>query len=167
MDKCIEKAKFEEFLTECNTIKSRRGRILCMLAKVLNTISENRGYCLDVCDVSFDVHSWNSVLESETPKIFIVDDTADVERKAGRTRFYTWKVLVFGVVKEKEMEEFEEHLADVQECIEINGHLGGVVNKTEVNSIRTDNQLFSEKENTHLYEMEVQLEYVQCFADPR
>ena len=122
---------------------------------------------MDVCDVTFNVHSWNSVLESETPKLFIVDDAADVERQAGKTRFYTWKVLIFGVVKDREMDEFEQHLADVQECLEINGYLGGLVNKIEVNTIRTDNQLFSEKELTHLYEMGIQIEYVQCWGDAR
>jgi len=78
-----------------------------------------------------------------------------------------WRILLFGVCKGMDIIEFEEHLADIQECIEHNGYLGGIVSQIEIDGIRTDNQMFSEKTDTHLYEMELEIRYVRCHGNAR
>ena len=152
---CIAPADMQAIVDKVSGLKSRRLRILKALQCVLDTITENNGYCHDICEASFDVNAWRDRLEGDTPVIFIVDDKVNnIQRMAGRQRQYRWKVILFGVVKGFDMDEFEQHIADVQECLEDNGALGGIASQIEVDAIRTDNQLFSEKEDTHLYEME-------------
>lgn len=147
---------------------SRRMKILEAVKGILNQITKTNGFCHDIDEASFDVNAWRDRLEGDTPAVFVVDDgTPSIVRMAGRQRQYKWKVLLFGVVKGMDIYEFEAHVADVQECVELNGYLGGLASKIEVNNILTDNQLFSEKEDTHLYELELQIEYIQCHGDPR
>lgn len=165
---CIDPAKCQEIKDSVSGMKSRRMRILDSLRQVLDTITENNGYCHDICEASFDVNSWRDVTEGDTPIIYVVDDkTNKIERMAGKQRQYYWKVLLFGVVKGMDIYEFEQHIADVQECIEDNGFLCGSASQTEVNGITTDNQLFSEKEDTHLFEMELEIRYIQCHSNTR
>jgi len=165
---CIDPAKCEEIRNSVVNLKSRRMRILDSLRQILNTITEANGYCHDIYEASFDVNGWQDRLEGDTPVIFIVDEKVNrIERMAGRQRQYYWKVLLFGVVKGMDIYEFEQHVADVQECIENNGYLCGAASQTEVDSIRTDNQLFSNKEDTHLYEIELEIRYIQCHSETR
>jgi len=138
-----------------------------VLKKILETITKANGYSANIDEVSFDVKSWRDRTSERTPVIYIVDSDTQVTRHAGKTRLYTWRVLLFGMVKEEEIDTFEEFLADIQECVELNGWLGGIVAKSEVNNIITDNQLFSETEQTHLFEMQIQLEYCQPHGDTR
>lgn len=166
---CIDPVVLKQYATDAKAeINSRRGQILKVLSQVLDTIHTQNGYSHNVYEVSFDVNSWRDRSDGNTPVIYIVDDPASVERKAGKTRLYTWNLLLFGVTKDFDtLFEFEEHLADVEECLEHNGWLGGLANKIEVNSIKTDNQMFSEKTNTRLYEIAIQVEYVRCLGDAR
>lgn len=165
---CLDPVKMKEIVDSVAGLKSRRMRILEALRQVLETITEQNGYCHDIDEASFNVNDWRARMEGDTPVIFLVDDQVkDIQRMAGKQRQYKWKVILFGVVKEKCIEEFEQHIADVQECIEDNGYLGGIVTKIEVDAIRTDNQLFSEREHTHLYEMDLQVEYIQCHGSVR
>lgn len=165
---CLDYTKMQEIVANVSSYKSRRMKILEALRLLLETITTANGYSKDISEASFDVKNWQSRLEGDTPVIYVVDDgTPAIERMAGRQRQYKWKVLLFGVCKGFDIVQFEEFLADIQECVEINGALGGIVSKIEVNNITTDSQFFSIKEDTHLFELELQVEYIQCHGDPR
>jgi hypothetical protein len=164
---CLTQEQLDTILNAVSTIKSRRMKILEATKMLLNYITIENGYSHNVFEASFDVNAWRDKTEGTTPAIFIVDDSSNEVRNAGKTRFVTWNTILFGVVKNYTIQEFEEHIADVQECLEHNASLGGLVSKIEVNNIVTDTQLFSEKENTHLYEMRIQFEYVRCFGDAK
>ena len=149
-------------------IQSRRGKILVAIKEYLKLIKRENGYNHSIRNVTFDLRSWDSVVESETPILFVVDDkTNSIVRHAGRNREYSWMVRLFGIVKERNIIEFEEIISDIEDCIENNFNLGGVVSKVEINQVITDNQMFSEKENTHLFDIELEVEYVRCHGDPR
>lgn len=151
---------------DANQYKSRRLRILKALEGVLNTIKKEDGYTNTVNLVTFDSKSWRDMAAPQTPSIFIIDDIVQIVRHAGKTREYVWTVRLFGVVKEFTLEEFEEHIADVEECIEQNSHLAGIVNKCEIQNVITDNQLF-DNTNNRLYEMELRVEFIRCHENPR
>lgn len=151
---------------DANQYKSRRLRILKALEGVLNTIKKEDGYTNTVNLVTFDSKSWRDMAAPQTPSIFIIDDIVQITRHAAKTREYVWTVRLFGVVKEFTLEEFEEHIADVEECIEQNSHLAGIVNKCEVQNVITDNQLF-DNTNNRLYEMELRVEFIRCHENPR
>lgn len=164
----VTPAKCQEIEDSVAGLKSRRMKILESLRQVLNTITVANGYCHDICEASFDVNGWQDRLEGDTPVIFVVDDKVNrIERMAGRQRQYYWRVLLFGVVKGFDIYEFEQHIADVQQCIEDNTTICCSVSQTEIDSITTDNQLFSIKEDTHLYEITLEIRYIQCHGDPR
>lgn len=156
-----------EIVCNSSEIKSRRAQILVVLKDVLSTIKKSNGYTLSVDEVSFDVNSWNARTSSNTPVIYIVDDIDTTEIKAGKTRFVDWKVQLFGVVKKRSFIEFEQFISDIHECIEHNYNLGGVISKVEVTGIKTEGQLFSEKEQTHLFEIDLKIEYVRCHGNVR
>lgn len=165
---CLSKAIMDGIVASTANFNSRRMKILEAIKGILNQITIINGFSYDIDEASFDVNAWRDRLEGDTPAIFVVDDsTPSITRMAGKQRQYKWKVLLFGVVKGMDIYQFEDHLADVQECVELNGYLGGLVSKIEINNIITDNQLFSEKEDTHLYEIELQVEYIQCHGNPR
>lgn len=158
--------QLEAIQNDANQYKSRRLRILKALEGVLNTIKKEDGYSNTVNLVTFDSKSWRDMAAPQTPSIFIIDDIVQIVRHAGKTREYVWTVRLFGVVKEFTLEEFEEHIADVEECIEQNSHLAGIVNKCEIQNVITDNQLF-DNTNNRLYEMELRVEFIRCHENPR
>jgi len=148
-------------------IKSRRAKILTALFEILKLVKVSNGYTHTLQNVSFDVRGWDTVIEAECPMIFIVDDkTTGIKRHAGRQREYVWQIRLFGIVKERTLIEFEEIITDIEDCIENNYTLAGTVSKAEVNQVVTDNQLFSEKDGTHLFEIEVSAEYIRCHGNP-
>lgn len=149
-----------------NSFKSRRMKILSALSDILQTIKREDGYSNTVNLVTFDTKSWRDMAAPQTPSIFIIDDIVQITRFAGKTREYIWTVRLFGVVKEFTLAEFEEHIADVEECIEDNSHLAGIVNKCEIQNVITDNQLF-ENTNNRLYEMELRVEFIRCHGNPK
>ncbi len=137
------------------------------LQSMLQLVKKANGYNHTVQNVSFDVRGWDDVIEAETPIIFIVDDrTENIKRYAGRGREYVWNIRLFGIVKERTFIEFEEIITDIEKCIEDNQQLVGLISKMEVDQVVTDNQLFSEKDGTHLFEIEVKVEYIRCLGDP-
>jgi hypothetical protein len=158
--------ELEDINTMANTFKSRRLKILKALEAILNTIKIENGYTNSVNLVTFDSKSWRDMAAPQTPTIFIIDDIVQITRFAGKTREYIWTIRLFGVVKEFTLEEFEEHIADVEECIEDNNHLAGIVNKCEIQNVITDNQLF-ENTNNRLYEMELRVEFIRCLGNPK
>lgn len=149
-----------------NQFKSRRLRILKALQAILKTITIANGYTRDIQDVRMDTKSWRDVSAPETPIAFLVDDTVQITRFAGKTREYIWTIRIFGVVKEYSLDEFEEFIADIEQCIEDNNHLAGIVNKCEINQVITDNQLF-DNTDTRLFEMELRVEFIRCLQSPR
>lgn len=148
------------------TIRSRRMKIIKSIQAILSTITTSRGYSMDIADVRLDAKSWRDLSKPETPCLFIIDDIVQIERHAGKTREYQWAVRIFGVLKETSFEQFEEFIADVEECIEHNSHLAGTVNKCEVQQVITDNQMF-DNTDTRLFEMELKCEYIRCHGNPR
>lgn len=165
---CLDAVKRQEILDAVAGLKSRRMRILEALRLMLETITKTNGYCHDICEAKYDVNGWRDSLEGDTPVIYVVDERVNkIERMAGKQRQYYWKVILFGVVKGFDIFEFEQHIADVQSLIEDNIGLPPLFSQIEVDAIRTDNQLFSEKEDTHLYEIELEIRYIQCLGDVR
>ncbi len=164
---CIDPVVLRQFAADVSGVKSRRMRIMLVLKKILETIKKSNNYTANVDQVSFDVKSWRDRTSENTPVIYIVDNNQVPTRHAGKTRTYIWHLLLFGVVKEEDIETFEEFLADIEECVELNGWLGGIASKSEVNDIKTDNQLFSITERTHLFEMHIQVEFCRAHGDPR
>lgn len=162
----LTQPEWDAIQTQVNTLKSRRMRILKALQLILQTITISRNYSKSVEDVRMDSKSWKDVSAPETPVIYIIDDIVQIERHAGKTREYVWTVRLFGVMKETTLEEFEEFIADVEQCIEDNSHLCGMVNKCEVQQVLTDNQMF-DNTNTRLFEIELRCEFIRCHQNPR
>ena len=162
----LTQPEWDSIQAECNVFKSRRMRILKAIQLILKTITTDRGYSMNVSDVTMDSKSWKDVSAPETPVIYIIDDMVQIERHAGKTREYVWTVRLFGVLKETSLEQFEEFIADVEQCIEDNSHLAGMVNKAEIQQVLTDNQLF-DNTNTRLFEIELRCEFIRCHGSPR
>lgn len=153
---------------QIENLNSRRAKIMVAIREYLKLITRDNGYSHSLQNVTFDVRSWDTVVEAETPIVFVVDDkTIDIVRHAGKMREYTWMIKLFGIVKNKTLIEFEEVISDIEDCIENNFNLGGIVTKIEIDQVVTDNQMFSEKEDTHLFDIELSVEYIRCHGDPR
>lgn len=162
----LTQPEWDALQAKVNVFKSRRMKIIKAIQGILQTITISRGYSRNVCDVRTDAKSWRDVSAPETPVIFIIDDMVQIVRHAGKTREYVWTVRLFGVMKETTLEEFEEFIADVEQCIEDNSHLVGMVNKCEIQQVITDNQLF-DNTDTRLFEIELRCEYIRCHGNPR
>lgn len=149
--------------TTINTLRSKRARILKGLQLLLQTITMDRNYSDTVEEVSFNVKGWRDKTTDQTPVIYIIDDATDIVRHAGMIREFSWKIPIFGVVKGVDMMAFEEFIADIEECIYDNNSLFGNVNKMEINSISTDNQLFSQMmdDGPHLFELVLDIQYTR------
>jgi hypothetical protein len=148
-------------------IRSKRGRIRRAVKELMATITKSRGYSIDVVEASYNVKGWESKAAPETPVIYIIGDTQQIVKHAGRIREYTWTLRLFGVVRERTIEELDEFLADIEESIDDNNSLFGEVNKVEVPEVSTDNQLFSEFDGTHLFEVVIDVEYTRAARAPR
>lgn len=154
-------------VAKISEIRSRRAKILKALEQILSLVKKANGYTHTLQNVTFDVRAWDDVVEAETPIVFIIDDkTNSIKRHAGRSREYVWCIKLFGIVKEKSMIDFEEIIADIEDCIENNYTLAGTVSKCEVDQVVTDNQMFSEKDGTHLFEIQLSAEYIRCHGNP-
>ena len=158
--------QYEAIQNEFKDLKSRRLKIIRAMEAILKTIKKDAGYTNDVMTVTTDGKSWKDMADPNTPAIFIIDDLVQINRYAGKTRDYSWTIRLFGCVKSFEFNEFEEHIADVEECLEDNCDLAGFVSKCEINQVITDNQMF-ENTKTRLYEMEIKVEYIRCHTHTR
>lgn len=162
----LTQAEHEAIQAKISGIKSRRMRILKAIQYYLQTIKMERGYSTNITDVRMDAKSWRDVSAQECPVVFIIDDMVQITRNAGKNRMYIWTVKIFGVVKERSFEQFEEFIADVEQCMETNNHLAGTVSKAEVNQLITDNQMF-DNTDTRLFEMDITCEYIRCLGNPK
>jgi len=144
-------------------LKSKRARILVALQMLLKTVTKDRGYTQNMADVTFNVKGWRDKAKAETPVMYIIDSVNNIKRHAGTVREYVWRLEIFGTCREMEFIEFEEFLADVEQCLDDNNTLFGQINKMEVLSIPTDNQLFSELDNSgvRLFSMDIDIEYTR------
>lgn len=158
--------RIELLHAEILNFKSKRLRILRAIEATLQSIKKEDGYSNTVNLVTFDGKSWKDIADPQTPAIFIIDDMVQINRFAGKTREYKWTVRLFGVCKGFSLNEFEEHIADVEECIEDNSFLCGFAARTEINQVVTDNQLF-DNTDTRLYEIELMVDYVRCLTHPK
>jgi hypothetical protein len=148
-------------------IKSKRMKILTALKYLLETITTSRGYLSNIYEVSFDVKSWKDRTESQTPIAYIIDDETRIIKHAGCVREYEWTIRIFGQVRDKTITEFEEFIADIEQCVYDNNSLFGECNLMWVSEITTDNQFFSEIAGVHFFEITLIVAYTRRFDNPR
>jgi hypothetical protein len=163
----ISPAQVAIYQAEIQAHQSKRIRVLEALRLILATITKDNGYLTDVMEVSYDVKSWRDKSVGQTPVIYLVDDTTFLVTHAGCIREYQWMVRLFGVIRERTIIEFEQFMADVEEAIYDNNTLFGQANLMRVENISTDNQLFSEIDGTHLFEMETKILYTRKYNKPK
>lgn len=151
------------------TYSSKRVRIIKGLEALLKTVTKDNGYVVGLQNVSFDVKTWRDVSADQTPIAYIVDSNTVLIRHAGCVREYVWDIEVFGCVKDKDIVDFEQCIADIEQSIDDNNSLFGEVNKMEVENIMTDNQLFSQIQNNgaQLFSMVVKMEFTRNARNPR
>lgn len=162
----LTQLEWDTIAAELAPLKSRRVKILIAIQRILETITTSRGYSKSVVEVRMDAKSWRDVSAPQTPVLFIIDDIVQIQRFVAKNREYVWTVRLFGVLKETTLIEFEEFIADVEQCIEDNSHLCGQVSKCEVQQVVTDNQMF-DNTDTRLFEVELRCEYRRCHQNPR
>ena len=167
MSSTLTRPEINHFRNQILSLGSKRARIMEALRLILTTIHTKRGYSQTVCEVTYDVKGWDSKSEEQTPVLYIIDDTTSIVRHAGCIREYTQNIRVYGVYRQGDILKFEEFIADVEQCIYDNNTLLSEVNKTEINQITTDNQLFSVQNDTHLFEMVVSVEYTRKAREAR
>lgn len=155
---------------------SQRGQILLNLQQQLLTITAANGYSRDVRNVKFTVQTWAQTTETDTPILYIVDEDANYNYHAGKLVEVTWRVALYGVMKNQTPSDMEEFISDIDLCLTKNSGLGfpatatpgnplgNVVSYTRLHSIVTDNQLFSEIEGSQLFKMTLNLVYTKCYG---
>jgi len=159
--------EIEAIQTYLAPITSKRARIMEAMRKLLETITVEKGYTVDVKEVSYNVKSWRDKTTAQCPVIYIVDNTTQITRHAGCVREYKWTLALFGVCREMDIVDFEKFLSDLETCLNDNNNLFGEINKMEVDEITTDNQLFSGLDGTHLFEFSVGVEYTRSARNAR
>lgn len=150
-------------------LHSKRAKIMQGLKLLLPTITKTNGYTSTVEEVSFDVKGWRDKSAEQTPVIYIIDSLTKIVRHAGTVREYDWQIPVFGCYKAVDIITFEEFISDIEQCIYDNNTLFGQVNKMEVDQVLTDNQLFSElnESGTHLFEISLLVQFTRHARDSR
>jgi len=162
----LTNAEMLEIYNQVKDIPSRRARIMESLRLLLNTLTLDKGYSQDICEVSYDVKGWKDKSEDQTPVIYIIDDTTQITRHSGCIREYIWTIRLYGLFRQGGIVDLEKWLTDIEQCIVDNTTMAGQVNKTEVVQIITDNQLFSVQNETHLFEVILNMEYTRKYTDP-
>ncbi len=153
--------------------RSRRARILLNLQRQLETITTANSYATNVYKVTLDVRNWHETPEAETPTIYIVDENTTHIYHAGRTLEKEWSVALFGVMRGKTQYQMEELIADIEECLfknitlSFDGVQPGPVSHMRITDVTTDNQLFSQIENTQLFKITLNIKFVGCVENPR
>jgi hypothetical protein len=165
----LTQSEVADIQTALASLKSKRARIMVALKSLLATITKDRNYTQNVMSVGFDVKGWRDKTEEQTPAVYIIDSNYRITKHAGCIREYEWTIPVFGVVKGIDIVAFEEFLADLEEAIYDNNTLFGQVNKMEIDQTLTDNQLFSELNDSgaHLFELTLNVEFTRRARDPR
>ena len=148
---------------------SKRARILRGVEELLKTVTKDNGYNIGLQNVSFNVKGWQDLPEDQTPVAYIVDSNTLLIRHAGCVREYVWDIEVFGCVKGRDIWDFENLIADIEEAFDDNNTLFGQVNKMEVENILTDNQLFSQTQNNgaQLFSMIIKMEFTRHARRPK
>lgn len=163
----LSQAQVQAIQAQLLPIKSKRFRLMEAMRLLMESVTITNGYNTNVIEVSFDVKSWRDKSAPQTPVVYIIDDFTKITKHAGCVREYEWTIRLFGVCREKSMQEFEEFIADLEEAIMTNNSLFGEVNLMWVPEITTDNQMFSEFDGTRLYEMTVVLAFTRRFDMPK
>ncbi|MDZ4810753.1 MAG: hypothetical protein SGI96_21160 [Bacteroidota bacterium] len=163
----IPPPKVAEFQAYIETIDSKRMRILEAMRLLLREVKVENGYKTEIMEVSYDVKMWRDKSIGQTPVVYIIDDTSNLVTHAGHIREYVWNIRLFGVIREKTIVEFEEFISDMETAIYDNNTLFGQCNLVRVREISTDNQLFSELDGTHLFEMNAEVLYTRKFDRPK
>ncbi len=153
--------------TELNAIRYQRMRILKAVQRMLQTITKARGYTASVDEVLFEVNDSRSRSAGRTPVIYIVDNRVREIRHAGRTREMTWNVYLYVIVRDYEIEDFEDFIGDVEECLFDNNTLFGNISKLEIPNIITDQQMFNAIDGVFQAEIELEIEYIRCARSVR
>lgn len=153
-------------------VMSRRGRILAALQTQLETITTANSYATNVAKVTTVVHNWHETPEAETPVLYLVDEATHVEYHSSRLTERTWTIAIYGVMKNKTQLEMEELIADIETCLVANPTLSfngerNLISRHRIQSVVTDNQMFSEIEGSQLFKISVDLLYTACLDDVR
>lgn len=165
----LNQAEIQAIDAEISPITSKRARILEAMRLILQTITTIKGYSESVCEVSYDVKGWQEKSEDQTPVIYIIDDTTEITKHAGCIREYEWRVRLYGIYRggDNSIIDVEKFITDIEQCIYDNNTLASQVNKMEILTVTTDNQLFSVQQDTHLFEIVVGVEYTRKARDAR
>lgn len=150
-------------------IKSKRGRIMEGLRLILETITKNRGYTQTLDEATFVIRGWEDRTKDNTPVIYIVDDNQLRSKNAGQIRNYDWVINLFAHYYGEDLIEFEEFLADIEECIDDNNTIASEINKMEVEQIISDGQLFASNDTSehHLAQITLGILYTRKARNPR
>lgn len=149
------------------TFRSRRARILYALQKVLSGIKKENGFATDVYEVTTSVKSWRDTSEAESPRLYIIDENTQYTYRSTSLTERTWTIGLYGVMKQGDQYQMEEFISDIEECLTSNLKLAydnepGPVSYSRIINIITDNQLFSEIDNSQLFKMTVAFTYTAC-----
>lgn len=149
--------------------RAQRSLILENLQRQLRTIKAADGYSRDIYDASFDVKTWDQLPEAETPMVYIIDQRTQYQYHPGRLVEVTWDINLFGIMKNASQMEMEDFIADIDICLTKNALLsfpetGQVVSHIRIRDIVTDNQLFSQVDNSQLFKITISLIYTKCYG---
>lgn len=150
---------------------SRRGQILTALLKQLQTLTIANGYTFDVYKVTTAVKNWENTPEAETPVIYIVDESTKPVYHAGKLNEFEWQVALYSVMRNRTQVEMEEFISDIMQCLFKNVTLYDpdtevrTVSHLRILNIISDNQLFSEIENSQLFKITLEIRYTACVGD--
>ncbi len=153
--------------------RSRRAKILINFQKQLETITTGNGYANTVSKVTTSVKNWNDTPEAETPVLYLIDEHTKYSYNAGKTLEHEWTMGIYGVMKNRDQIQMEELIADIEECLfknvtlSFDGIVPGPISHLRITDITSDNQFFSEIENSQLFKVTIVFRYVGCVDNPR
>lgn len=166
----LTQTEVQEIDAKISGLRSKRARIMEGLRLIFKkSIKRSNGYTVDLDDSTFVIRGWQSRTKDNTPVIYIVDDNQIRPRNAGSIRTYDWVIQLYVHYYGEDLLEFEEFIADVEECIDDNNTIAQQINKMEVENIISDGQLFSSEDTSehHLAQITLGIMYTRKARDPR
>lgn len=148
------------------TIPTRRGRIFKAMELLLSTLTTSRGYNHDVVTVTTDGLPWENLTTGQVPAITIDDFNTELVTHAGQVREYNLIMLVYGVVREMDLYQFEAFITDVEKAIYDNNSLFGQCNLMRVKNIMTDANFNARIDGTRVFQCMVECLYTRNFNKP-
>jgi len=166
----LTQPEVQEIDSQISGIRSKRGRIMEGLRLIFEqSIKRSNGYTVDLDEATFIIRGWQDRTKETTPVIYIVDDNQNRSRNAGCLRNYDWVIQLYVHYHGDNLIEFEEFIADVEECIDDNNTIAQQINKMEVENIISDGQLFASEDTAehHLAQITLGIIYTRKARNPR